>query len=51
MEHRINVWIQRLVVPCAAIPTVELRHFGLVFSRHWPSFCRSSAWQWFSWSL
>jgi len=28
MEHRINVWIQRLVVPCAAIPTVELRHFG-----------------------
>ena len=28
MEHRINVWIQRLVVACAAIATVELRHFG-----------------------
>ena len=28
MGHRINVWVQRLVVPSAAIATVELRHFG-----------------------
>ena len=28
MGHRINVWIQRLFVPCTSIAAVALRHFG-----------------------
>jgi hypothetical protein len=28
MGHRINVWIQRLLVPCAVIASMALLHFG-----------------------
>ncbi len=28
MGHRISEWVHRLLVPCAVIATLALRHFG-----------------------
>ena len=28
MGHRINIWVQKLLVPCLAIIAIALLHFG-----------------------
>jgi hypothetical protein len=41
MGDRINVWIQRLFVPCTGIAAMALPHFGFGFLNAWPSRRRS----------